>query len=49
MLVWHIDAISLTLLDTMIFAPLITFSGKIKHEHLGKCRNILSEKEFSFS
>lgn len=38
----------LTLMNTMRFAPLITFSGKIKLEYLEKCMESFSEREFSF-
>lgn len=38
-----------TLMNTMHFAPLITFSGKIKLEYLEKYVNSFSVREFSFS
>lgn len=37
-----------TLMNTMHFAPLITFSRKIKLEYLEKCLKSFSESEFSF-
>lgn len=39
----------LTLTNTMHFTPLITFSGKIKLEYLGKCMSSFPVREFSFS